>query len=272
MNIEVLISTMNMKSQREYSNLLKKMNLNNNTVVINQCPNFEKCDLLNIVDGNNKLLSFKEKGLSSSRNKAIENSSADICVIADDDLTYNNDYIEIISKAYKKYSDADIIAFYVESVNKERPTTNQSEGRVSWISSMKISSFQITFKRKSIISNNIIFDSNFGAGSGEYTSGEENIFLFDCLKKKLKIYYIPVSIATVDHKESTWFSGYNENLFITKGAVYYRMSGTLSIAMIIQFAIRKYNLYRKEISFFNAIKLMCVGRNKIKKEKKNEEN
>lgn len=262
MKIDVLLSTMNRKSINDNLQLLQKMNINGSSITINQCPKFKKDELVFSKNMNikNKILSYSEKGLSKSRNRAIKCSNADICVIADDDLVYVNNYEQIILNAYKKYPDADIIAFHVESLNTDRKTSVQKEGRKKFLGSMKIASFQITFKRRSIIDNEILFDEDFGAGSGRFTAGEENIFLFDCLKKKLKIYYIPTQIAVVNHMDSTWFVGYNDVFFETLGAAFYRMSPTFSELFILQYAVRKYYKYGKTLSFLKAYKYMKKGK------------
>lgn len=261
MRIEVLVSTMNRESKED---LIKKMKITGEAVIINQVTK-ENIKLITEMTSTRKMFSYREKGLSRSRNKAIKKASSDICVIADDDLTYLDDYKEIISNAYAKYNDADIIAFYVESKTAGRPTTMQKEGRVKYLRSMKIASFQITFKRRSVLNKNISFDVDFGAGSGKYVMGEENIFLFDCLKNGLKIYFVPITIAEVNHEDSTWYNGFDENLMISKGAMFYRMSKLFSNIFILQFAIRKYKLYKNNMSLFEALKYM----NKGKKERKN---
>ncbi len=52
----------------------------------------------------------------------------------------------------KKYKDAGIIAFYVDNVDKKNlKKKKRKEGKINLITSMKIQSVQITFKRKSII-------------------------------------------------------------------------------------------------------------------------
>ena len=87
MKCEVLVSTMNQEKKNE---LIRNMRIND-CVIINQITKnikFQKDDL----NSSQKFLSFKEKGLSRSRNKAIQNSSADICIIADDDMYYEEDY------------------------------------------------------------------------------------------------------------------------------------------------------------------------------------
>ena len=267
MKIEVLLSTMNHKNENEILDLLKKMNLKDDIIVINQCPN-EKELLVNKHDKSFNLISKNERGLSKSRNAALKNSTADICVIADDDLVYEDNYKNVIEGAYEKYPDADIIGFYVESKNKERKTSNQREGRISYLDSMKLASFQLTFKRKSINDCGIQFDYDFGAGTTKFVAGEENIFLFDCLKKGLKIYYLPVKIAVVSHEDSTWFKGFDERYFITKGAAFYRMSNTLYHLLIFQFALRKYSLYCKQTSLAKALKYLYLGKKEYKEMRK----
>ncbi|NBG89625.1 glycosyltransferase family A protein [Isachenkonia alkalipeptolytica] len=260
MKLEVLISTMH---QSDIS-LAENMNIKSDAIIINQCDKddyYEK----ETDSGCIRMISVNDRGLSKSRNLAINNSDSDICVIADDDLKYHDGYKDIILKAYKKYPDADIIAFDVPSTNKERPTSSLKEGRVDFLHSMKIASFQITFKRKSIVDNNIRFNELFGAGS-KYTCGEENILLTEAVKKGLKIYFVNEDSAIVDHNESTWFNGFDERLFRTKGAMFYEMNNKLAYLLILQFAIRKYYLYKNEMKFGEALRMMFEGMEEYKKE------
>ncbi len=252
--IEVLISTMNLKNEEEYSRLIEKMNVKD-SLTINQITkeNIKLFDSANII-------SLREKGLSKSRNKAILNSNAEICILADDDLEYVNNYDKLVLDAYEKYPDADIIAFDIESDNEERKIKSLNEGKVKIINTMRIHSVQMTFKRKSIIEKKIQFDEDFGAGSGKYNSGEENIFLIDCIKKGLKIYYCKKTLAKLNIGESSWFTGFNEKFLIDKGAMFQRMSKALSLPLIYQFAIRKYKLYKNNYSFFKGISLLKKGK------------
>src|SRR5699024_4400627 len=136
-----------------------------------------------------KFISSKDRGLSKSRNLAIKNSDADICLFADNDVTYEDKYINIILDAYKRHPDADIIAFTVNSTNIDRPSRVLNNGRVNRIMSMKISSVQISFKKNIIDKYQLQLNENFGAGSGIFSNGEENIFLYHAIKKGLKVYY-----------------------------------------------------------------------------------
>ena len=262
MSIDVLISTMNLFTNKQYNDLLKNMNIKNNSVVINQCPGSDK--LLNLSnDKNNRIYSYSNKGLSISRNNAISKSKADICILADDDLRYNENYQQIVLNAYEKYPEADLIAFYVSSDNPNNVKPKLSFGKVGLLKSFKIQSVQLTFRRDKIQEKNIKFDELFGAGTELYM-GEENIFIFDCIKSGLHLYSYPVEFAKLNNRESSWFKGYDEKYFQVKSACFYRMSKFFWLFLCIQFIVRKYKIYKKDISSFKALKNMVIGKNNYK--------
>lgn len=260
MRVEVLVATMN----RETPDFIEAMNLQTDAVIINQCG---KVDYVAIEKDEQhiKFISFDEKGLSKSRNRALEAAQGDICLIADDDVNYIDNYEDKILETYKEYPDADIIAFQVTRIGKIRTKRFRSEPHVeNWFSCMKIGSVEITFKRKSILDRGIKFDTLFGAGA-KYFNGEENIFLYDCLRQKMKIVYVPILIGSVFCEVSTWFNGYNEEFFRCMGAGYYGLSKKWSYALIGQHLIRRYKLYKENARFLQILKWMIKGRSECKK-------
>lgn len=255
MKVEVLISTMHQKDM----DIFNKMNIKSDALAINQYDHEYKEESININNNTCRMISLNERGLSKSRNLALSCSTGDICVIADDDLVYRDNYVEIITDAYKNHPYADIIAFTVPCTNGEWSTKVLKKKKVGALQSMKLCSVQLTFRRKSVIDNNIRFNTFFGAGS-IFTCGEENIFLIKCLKKGLKIIYVDNEIAVVDQKGSTWFKGFDELFFKTKGAMFYEMSRVLWLPLVLLFAVRKYGLYRSNLSLVSALKYMLSGR------------
>ena len=258
MKLEILLSTMNLKNKQENIELLKKMNVNSqNTLTINQITE-NKIEKTEELEAKNKIISRVEKGLSKSRNLAIKNSKADICILADDDITYKKGFEKIIQKEYEKQKNYDIICFYVESNNKQRKVKKMVTSKVGKIRAMKICSFQITFKREKIINSKIKFDENFGAGT-YYDRGEETIFLWDCLKKGLKIKFVNKKIGNVDQDKSSWFEGYNEKFLKKQGVVFYRLSPKWYNVLILQYALRKHKLFRENVKIVKAIETMQQG-------------
>lgn len=260
MNFQVLVSTMH---QYDYS-LLRKMKIKSNAVVINQCNN---CDekKINFENYIIRWINSNERGLSKSRNNAIKMAQSTICLLADDDIVYVNNYDKIILDEFKRFPDADIIAFQVEGIETEFKNYRTSPHKINYLTSMKVSSVEIAFKLESIKKAGVQFNELFGSGA-KYCMGEESIFLFQCLKKKLKIVYVPVKIADLHIGNSTWFKGYNNEYFCSKGAAFTGMSRLFSIPFIFQFAIRKYKLFKNELTRLQALKYMLEGRKQYLKE------
>lgn len=262
MTIETLVSTMNLKNKEEHEKLIKNMNIKGKSITINQITKND-IEIFSSIEGKNRVISFKEKGLSKSRNKAIKNSIADICVIADDDMLYYDNYENIILSAYDKYKEADIIAFCVDTSNKERPLHRLNEGKLGFKDTLKLVSVQITFRRESFLKNNLKFNELFGAGA-KYNCGEENILLADACRLGMNIYFVSETIGSVSNETSTWWDGvFDEKYFNTKGACYYMIDKDNFLEIATDFANRKYDLYKANYSKEQVISFMINGKNEL---------
>lgn len=249
--VGVAVATMNLIDSQS---LVKRMRITGDYLIVNQITK-ESSDEINTL----RVKSYRERGLSRSRNRAIEHLQSDILVVADDDMYYAKEYENVIADAYIKYPDADIIAFYVDNEITQKSKPKRKEGRLNRLQTMQISSWQITFRRQSVRRVGLHFDEKFGTGTDRYM-GEENIFLFDAVRKGLRIYYVPQKIATLmADTESTWFEGYSEKYFYVRGATFCRMQPQFTFLLILQFALRKHHLYKGDTSFLNAVSHMIKG-------------
>ena len=242
-NVEVLISAMNLSD----ISIIDRTNIQTNAVLINQ-SDFNEYKTLKFESSDVKFFSTTERGLSNSRNKAIELASGDICLVCDDDEFLYKDYEDMILKAYSEIPDADLIAFKFLYPQK---TYSNAIKKIGYINASTISSVELTFKRERVIDSKIKFNNYFGSGS-IYSSGEENIFLYDCLKKGLKIYYVPIEIGKlVEGKESMWFNGFNENYFFNKGAWLSACFPLLKLVLIfyVTFRFRKLSELNSMLTF-----------------------
>lgn len=258
MSVQVLVSTIN-QQKGDYS-LLERLNIQSEAVIVNQCDR-EKIQVMEYKGNTITWIDTMERGLSRSRNMAIRNADAEICLLADDDEILMSGYPQIIENAFCENKEASVVRFRVKGIEKELKKYSSRKQKMGFLKSMKISSVEVAFRRKAIVDNKLEFESLLGTGA-EFNHGEENVFMFDCLKKGLEIVYVPITIANVHIGKSSWFQGYNEEYFISSGASYAAMSHSFSWILILQFAVRRYGLYRKEMSFFGAIQHMCAGRKK----------
>ena len=264
MKLEVLMSCMH---QTDFS-LVKESCITSDILIINQA---EGDSIIEQQIGSQKIrmMTTTERGLSRSRNMAIQNATGDICLLCDDDEQFVDGYEEIILETFRNTPDADVIAF---NIRNKVTRLNDKLQRIGFLGCLKIASYQIAFRRKAILDKEIQFDPLMGAGSGN-GGGEENKFLWDCLRSGLNVYFSPSTIAAVLEKTSTWFFGYDKTFFYQRGAATrYMMGGLPSIFYGIYYLIRKYALYKENIGMVQASKQLFRGitDNPIKYQKRNQ--
>lgn len=262
MNLEVLISCMNQQDMK----IAEQTGIQTDVLIINQCPKVEHSgdassdkntlEVQNSSRGNIRMLRTNTRGLSKSRNLAIQHAVGDVCLLCDDDEQLDSSYEKIILNAYEALPEADIICFRIAN---QPSRLKQKEQRLTKWTAMRIASWQITFRRESIINSGIRFDENMGAGTGN-GGGEEVKFLRDCIGAGLKAYYVPNSIGVVAQTESTWFKGFNRDFFYKRGVTNRYMLG-LPIAILygIYYSFVKRNLYKAYVTPWQSFKYTLDG-------------
>ncbi len=260
MKFEILLSCMN---QKDFS-IIEKSKIKGNITVVNQCDK-DDFNCFETQNGIAKWYSVNDIGLTKSRNFAIRKSDSDICLLCDDDEVFVGDYESKIIQAYKEITDADVIIFKMQ--NRTSSFSDKVQ-RIKFPKTMKVSSWQISFRRENLLNSNVLFDEKLGAGTGN--GGEEELkFLLDCQKAGLKIYYVPVEIASVSQSKSTWFGGFDEKFFYNRGATTrYILGYFLAVIYGFYYVIKKKSMYSQTISSKNALKAILRGikDNKIAKQ------
>jgi glycosyltransferase involved in cell wall biosynthesis len=144
-----------------------------------------------------KVVKLTNAGLSKNRNNALKHASADILILADDDVTLHPAYPHAIRKAFKKHPEVDVVCFQIRTPEgsptyKKYPST---ERRLTRLKELKaVSSIEIAFRQKSVREKHIWFDERFGLGATA-NCGEEFLFLAECLRKGLNIMFFPAYIV-----------------------------------------------------------------------------
>lgn len=259
-NFEILMATMNRKKISDID--WGKKNISSKVLLINQ-SDFEGEE----VCSNIRMISCKERGSSKSRNKAIEESRAEICLIADDDVEYLDGYEDMIVDHFDNNPDIDIFTFQIVTPNGTKFNSGYSNYPYihNWRTILKCASIEIAFRRKSIIGKKMKVNEQFGLGS-KYKIHDEIIFLKEALDKGLKAKYIPIPIVV--HPAESSGTDFNDFLLISKGAAFFKLFGYFAFFMNLVFAIKKHKDYKKSYSFLKFLKKMCEGTWKFIKENK----
>ena len=259
MKLDILMSCMHQRDDT----LVRSSRITGSAVVINQCDREEFAEY-----GPVRMYSTTQRGLTKSRNMAISKSDADVCLLCDDDEVFVEGYEGAILKAYEQLPQADVIIF--KMVNRA-PSFSDEVQRLRFPKTMKVSSWQISFRRESLLKGGVRFDELLGAGTGNGAE-EELKFLTDCEKAGLKIYYVPTGIATVAQTESTWFSGFDARFFENRGATTRYILGWPAASLYaLYYVLKKKKLYESQISSVDALRAIFRGirENKISKQAAN---
>lgn len=238
MDIQVLIATMNQKDD----SLLEKMNIQTEAIVGNQC---DRNEIVESVYHDRKIqwLSFEERGVGLNRNNALMRADADVVMFADDDMVFVDNYEQIVKETYEKIPQADVIIFDLQYPNKSSKPITRVE-KLNARKSMRFGAARISAKLAALRINGLFFNLCFGGGT-QYSSGEDSLFLMDCIRKGLKIYSYPVVIAKLTDRESTWFHGYDDKFFFDKGVLFCLLYPRICGAYAIVHCFKQRKLYRE---------------------------
>lgn len=251
MKIQVLVATMN---QTDHS-LIDKMNILTDAIVGNQCG-YNSVEVFKHNDQSISYYNFAERGVGLNRNNALMRADADICLFADDDMIYEDNYPEIVEKAFMDNPKADVIVFNLkEKVSTRKIITKKS--KVGYLNYLRYGTARIAIRVSSVKKSGIYFNQCFGGGTA-YCHGEDNLFLNACLKNGLKIIAIPEYIASLtDERPSSWNSGYDDKYINDQGVLYRTLSRRWWRLLCLQDALRRHKSYGK--GFLESYQLMCLG-------------
>ena len=153
-------------------------------------------NILKSKNDNIRVINVFEKGLSKSRNLAIQHAQSEIALIADDDVEYLPDVLDIVAKAYQDYPDAAIISFqFIKENSKTLKIYQEQSGyQHQLLHKQALSSIELSINSKLIKNYKLFFNTCFGLGA-HFTNGEEGVFRDDLVRSGLKVAYVAKPIV-----------------------------------------------------------------------------
>ncbi len=238
-DLQVLIATTNRESLDFLEEIFPKHSYCNfEIIIVNQTSKnvLIKSDVQNIT-----VINTFERGLSKSRNTALEQVTKEICLILDDDVVLIEGFEKHIINAYNQIEQADCITFQTLTTLGEPywkyPKTKQPFNAYIL---KNVLSPEITFKTQIIRKLNLKFDEKFGLGA-IFEDGENYIFLKKVLKKGRKPYFYPKYIS-IHEPYSSSDEIASDRLIYARSALYYKLYKTGAYIWLIKyifFIVRK---------------------------------
>ena len=253
MTLQTLVSGVQLNTET----IADTMNLQADSIIINQC---DVNDYLQYDHKGNeiRIYSFAERGVGLSRNNALLRATSDIILFSDEDIVYEDGYVDEIIKAFEERPDADMLLFNMDVAEDRATYHTESEHRVHRWNCGRYPTYSFACRREKIHKNNITFNLLFGGGA-KYCNGEDSLFIQECLKKGLKIYALPKTIGREVPRPSTWFNGYTDKFFHDRGVLYKALYGHLAMIMALRFLFKNRMTMLTDKSFRDAFLLMKDG-------------
>lgn len=259
-NVCVVVSTVDNNEE-----LLSKMNINSDAIVINQTNIFQKREIM-YKKHKIKWFDFDERGIGLSRNNGISRVDKEFCVLSDDDVIFEDNYQEKVNYWFSVLPKADVLIFNFKSKN-HMIRTNDKIVNIHKFNYYNYGAPRIVFRTNTVRLKGIFFNLSFGGGT-TFSSGEDTLFLSQLLKFKLKIYAVPDSISDLTNdRPSTWFKGYNEKYFFDKGVLLSLTNPHCSRIIAIILLLKNRKIFCSNFNFFKCLKYVLKGIRFIKREK-----
>lgn len=266
MNLSILISTYGAGISR-IPNIIYRRTPNINYIISHQVNCIEEPNLSDDLSQRKdvSLSTIYSHGLSINRNNTIQMADGDICLIADDDVKYQEEDLLRIIDLFEKYPDEDILVGKIRTPDGQPFKAYKTNSyKINLLNVGSISSIEIAFRRNSIINKQLQFDDRFGIGGKMFTHGEEAVFLSDALKNNLSIRYVPFYFVEHPKESSGNQLVYDENEARYYGGLFYRIFGFKAYFLLPLLSIRHFKRYKKHISLFSFAKWYLKGIKEIR--------
>lgn len=254
---EILCVTMH---QKDFSKI-EQMNIHSDVVFANQADKtaFDETEF----EGHHaRMITTDTRGVGVNRNTALLYAKGDICLFADDDVTYSDDMEEKVLAEFDAHPDADIIIFHLDTNSERKQVKYDKTKKCGRFCRMPWATFRVAFRLDAVRKANVWFTTLFGGGC-VFPSGEDSMWLTDAKRKGLTFYVSKETIGKVSFEESTWFTGFDEKMYYGKGAFYQAVHPKTIGLWMLYFALRTRNA--SKLSFSEMFSWMKQGREGYKK-------
>ena len=180
-------------------------------------------------------LPMRELGLCKNRNNALSYADDDIALIADDDIKYTNEYLDKVIEVFEQNPATDVALFKIKTRDEDPPMKRypMTKCKYKHVKGYYPSSVEMAI-RLSSVKGKVSFDERFGLGSPYLNSGEEEVFIKDCMDKSLQVEFYPYYIVEHPYK-STGKNYLNPKSLRSRGAVSSYLHGFSAYLRMLKF-------------------------------------
>ncbi|MDE6484451.1 MAG: glycosyltransferase [Duncaniella sp.] len=203
-----------------------------------------------------KIVKYRRKGVSANRNNALDNATADILLIGDDDLIYTAGRLEAVRRVMDENPDVDYASFRYEGADEKVYPSGECDlgGRIPKYFSQ--TTFEIALRRNSP-AGQLRFNEQFGPGAPVFSAAEDEIMFLTARARGIKMRFFPVTIACHPGLTTGCRGVDNDGILLSAGAV---IAKTFPLTAALRIPLKAWRLFRSgKATFFKSLLLMSKG-------------
>lgn len=210
-----------------------------------------------------RIITHPTRGISANRNRSINEATAELVMISDDDVDFDAEELKQVIDAFQQRPDADVITFKYHSAGHEKNYPSCEADLKRPPKGYFTTSIEIAF-RLDRIKRHVKFNENFGIGTS-LPCGEENIFIHDIIKKRFKAVFVPIYSCRHDGIATGTRDRNKPEFIMTHGAVMSHLH-PWSWPLRIMVHAWRHSRTKGNMNFFayiaNALKGVAIARRK----------
>lgn len=159
-------------------------------------------------------------GISSNRNDAFDVSTAELLLIADDDLNYTEERLRSVISTMDAHPEVDLATFRHDGGDGKTYPECEFDLK-DWAKNYYVTSFEIALRRHVVFGENRVrYDVRFGPGAPRFKASDEAFFVDDVVKAGYNCRFFPITVVT--HPGKTNSHRYLTSAFLESQGVYIR--------------------------------------------------
>lgn len=163
-------------------------------------------------------------GLSNNRNNSLHHATAQVVVVADDDVRYTAAGIQRLREAFAAKPDMDFCTFTVTQPDDKAYPADECRLSRPLPKGYYIVSFEMSMRLR--VAQAMLFCPEMGIGAPLLGAGEEEIFLDTAMRRGYHCRYLPIVVGEHDHSSSGTVGRLDATVIRSAGAVIRRLYPT----------------------------------------------
>lgn len=159
------------------------------------------------------------RGSGANRSVALRAAEAPLVLISDDDVSYTEQQLRDLIKAFKQRPDLDFILFRYHSEINPRPYPDYEFDMRDEPAGYFFGGPEIAFRLRNVREAGVDFNPLFGIGA-EFANGEDSLFVYDMMHSGLTGHFVPVTICGHESDSTGMRAALTPPYLRAKGAIF----------------------------------------------------